>query len=529
MPVPSTPSQKATISYPALGLDSLDTPIAGPNGLYPSLENVAPKTPTSGIPVAAPATTARKATQPPPPSAFADSLGSPTMPGAFGGVAGRSDFTFDFPFKLGEYGRKRVSDIKDRAREICAKMEPGPSTPAHAPPTPAQRAATTGRRSRFSDMHKRQFERMESIATHYAAKRNKVATPQNPQKGIKRTQSQVTLEEKSLPPTPSPVKKQAEPEVRRSKRTKIEPVSSFASKISRLAGTPNAKLGGSARSTPASDARAAVSKRAINMKKPLPALPQLAVEPSVRLVPPSLNGRAPPKTPTTPLPNRGLHNLAPATVAAAPKFALQAKPPASSSTTPGNSNSPYKSIAGAMTEARPRVMKQLRKLRDMAAKESDKLASPRMGGRLSPIKVTETVDLEDPFGSDRPGKRWGFQPPPGNPTMPAFPKAPDHDPNQSSPRRASGLNTLLSALSPRKRKSGDQQTDDGQVAEGGEQSPVRKKLRFDGMNVEEMKGKGKILLDKARLEFLATPKKKIDRIRGTKSTAKKSAHKPAWK
>ena len=528
MPVPSTPSQKtAAISYPALDLAPLDAE------LYPSLENVAPKTPTPGIPVAAPAaTTARKATQPPfPPSAFADSLGSPTMPGAFGGAAGRSDFTFDFPFKLGEYGRKRVGDIKDRAREICAKMEPGPSTPAHAPPTPAQRAATTGRRSRFSDMHKRQFERMESIATHYAAKRNKVATPQNPQKGIKRTQSQATLEEKSLPPTPSPVKKQPEPEVRRSKRTKIEPVSSFASKISRLAGTPKTNAGGAARPPPASDARAAVSRRVLNMKKPLPALPQLAAEPSVRLVPPSLNGRAPPKTPATPPPpNRALHNLAPATVAAAPKFALQQQPkppgtPApSSTTTPGNSNSPYKSIAGAMTEARPRVVKQLRKLRDMATKESDKLASPRMGGggRLSPIKVTEAVDLEDPFGSDRPGKGWAFQPPPA---MPAFPKAPVHDPSQSSPRRASALNALLSALSPRKRKSGDQQNDDGQA----EQSPVRKRLRFDGMNVEEMKGKSKILLDKARLEFLATPKKKIDRIRGTKSTAKKSARKPAWK
>jgi len=144
------------------------------------------------------------------------------------------------------------------------------------------------------------------------------------------------------------------------------------------------------------------------------------------------------------------------------------------------------------------------------------------GGRLSPIKVTEAVDLEDPFGSDRPGKGWAFQPPPA---MPAFPKAPVHDPSQSSPRRASALNALLSALSPRKRKSGDQQNDDGQA----EQSPVRKRLRFDGMNVEEMKGKSKILLDKARLEFLATPKKKIDRIRGTKSTAKKSTRKPAWK
>jgi hypothetical protein len=40
--------------------------------------------------------------------------------------------------------------------------------------------------------------------------------------------------------------------------------------------------------------------------------------------------------------------------------------------------------------------------------------------------------------------------------------------------------------------------------------------------------KGRALLDKAQLEFLATPKR-IEKIRGTKSTVRRSTRKPVWK
>ncbi|KAF8251921.1 hypothetical protein K440DRAFT_612282 [Wilcoxina mikolae CBS 423.85] len=536
MPIPSTPSQ--TISYPSLNMDS---PTKKAQELYPSLSSVGPRTPTSGIPIPASVTTAKKAK----PSASTDNSSVP-MPGAFDapkfGIPSSSDFTFDFSSGIGEYGRKMLDDIKDRAREIRAKMEPTPSTPAQQPQTPTGRAATTGRRKRFSDIHRRQFAKMESIANHYAAKRTKVTTPQNPQKGIKRTQSQAALEEKSLPPTPSPVKKQPEQDLesKRSKRTKIEPVSSFASKIGRITGTPKRTS-----KPPPSAARTAVARRVSNQKKPLPPLPRSAVEPSIRLVPSSVNGTRS-KIPVTPS-SKGAINVAPATVAAAPKFALSLIPQPGSPmpNTPGAS--PHKSITRTMSEAKPRVIKQLKKLGDMASKASDRMSGPRMGV-LSPIKLTETVDLEDPFRSDRvpqSTKGWTFEPPSDCPTMPEFPQVPSHEPEErGSPRPITGRNAPLPSLPPvasgsKKRKGVDSATNqaekDVQVKGESTQSPARKRLRFNGMNAEGMKDmkdnvmeKGRALLDKARLEFLATPKR-IERIRGTKSTVRRSTRKPVWK
>jgi hypothetical protein len=199
-----------------------------------------------------------------------------------------------------------------------------------------------------------------------------------------------------------------------------------------------------------------------------------------------------------------------------------------------------------MSEAKPRVIKQLKKLGDMASKASDRMSSPRMGV-LSPIKLTETVDLEDPFRSDQvpqSTKGWAFEPPSDCSTMPAFPRAPSHEPEErGSPRKVTGRNASLPPLPPaasgsRKRKGSVLATDQADVQAKGEntQSPARKRLRFNGMNAEGMKDmkdnvmeKGRALLDKARLEFLATPKRKIDGVRGTKSTVRRSSRKPMWK
>jgi hypothetical protein len=248
------------------------------------------------------------------------------MPGAFGVPGNASDFAFSFSSELGEYGRKVLEEVKDKARDIRTKMETDPITPpSHLVRSPSKQAVTTGRRkTRFSDAHREQFAKMESIADHYAVKKTKVVTPQNPQKGVKRTQSQATLEEKSLPPTPSPVKKQPDQNLamqqqggRRSKRVKIDPVSSFSAKIGSIVATPK-----NASKPTTSAARTAAARR---VNRPLPALPRTAgIEPTVKLVPSTIP-RTPSKIPVTPS-SRRLLNIAPATVAAAPKFSLSKIP-----------------------------------------------------------------------------------------------------------------------------------------------------------------------------------------------------------
>jgi len=57
-------------------------------------------------------------------------------------------------------------------------------------------------------------------------------------------------------------------------------------------------------------------------------------------------------------------------------------------------------------------------------------------------------------------------------------------------------------------------------------SPIRKKLRFEDDSIME---KGKSLLGKARLDFLATPKRKNDKRKDTRSAGKSGGKRPVWK
>lgn len=465
-----------------------------------------PKTPISNIPLAASMATTKK------PKKASPTKPAARMPGAFEGANGRlSDFNFSFSAGLEDYGHKVVEEMQIAARDIRAQMESLPATPPSVV-RDVKGNATAGRKKRFSDIHREQFAKMESIADHYAAKR-KVTTPQNPQKGIKRTQSQATLDQKSLPPTPSPVKKAPEEAVRKSKRVKIEPVSSFASKISGISNTPKP---GSARPPPAS-ARAAVTRRIGSMKKPMPALPRsFGLENSIRLVPTGTPAAS--RFPATPSARNTLNNIAPATVAAIPKFALsrpssipQPKP---APVLTGSDPSPKK--------INPRVIKQHKRLNDLAAEGSGPMSTPRVGV-LSPIKLTETVDLEDPFRTtDRVRQAtqgWAYQPPAGIPAMPVFPKAPNHEPS------------LPVTNNKRKDMTSPPQEDERDESSPPlESSPARKKLRFSTETAKEFVAKSKAVLDKARLDYLATPKRMSDKKRGGPSTVKKSAvRRPMWK
>ncbi|KAA8894250.1 hypothetical protein FN846DRAFT_913115 [Sphaerosporella brunnea] len=429
---------------------------------------------------------------------------------------------------LEDYGRKVLDEVRDRARDYRAKMEADPITPpSNLARSPSKQAVTTVRRkTRFSDAHREQFSKMESIADHYAVKRTKVVTPQNPQKGIKRSQSQATLDEKSLPPTPSPVKEQPDQtlamqqeEDRSAKRMKV---SSFSAKIGSIVATPKKT------SQPLTSAAKTAAARRVN--RPLPALPRTAgIEPTVKLAPTGGMPRSPSKIPVTPS-SRRLLNLAPATIATAPKFSLPTDTPKAASLTAGV-DTPQQS-----EKPKPKAIKEL--------KQSGEMTLPRThAGVLSPVKITEAVDLEDPFASSKPPQKptqkhqgWGFVAPAGNPAMPDFPKVPTHEPgSQLAKPQASARSVPAVNNGSKKRKdmaSAPEETGgDGAPRASGDATPARKKTRFDPaaaavQGAKNVMEKGRALFDKARIDFLATPKRRVEKARATKNAAKK---KPTWK
>lgn len=235
---------------------------------------------------------------------------------------------------------------------------------------------------------------------------------------------------------------------------------------------------------------------------------------------------------------------------------------------------------------------QLKKPAGVSAKASDTVSGSHVGV-LSPVKITETIDLEDPFAT--PQRKvpapWGFKSPKG---MPTFPKIPTHNPPMTAGKKRKEIDsapvTKLKAMpsvpchapgsTPAKKgkyvesASTEEKPDDalssapGQKVvsteklevpgdevdikvnteteapeakpedsldsipedEGG-QPPAKKRLRFDE-GIKEMAkkvvGKGKALMDKSRLDFLATPKRKAEKTVAAQ-IAKAAGKKPSWK
>jgi hypothetical protein len=490
MPVPVTPSRP--ISYPSLQVlgreDEVEVDSPGEILQSPSVM------------------IARKAAAMSPPD-------QPTMkiPGSFKVPKGSNAFNFDFKSKLSEEAQRVLEETEERAAAIRAKM---PLTPANdeirTPPN--RQIATAVRKKRFSDVHKAEFAKMGSIVDHYAARRPRVVTPQNPQKGIKRTQSQVSLDQKSMPSTPSPVKKRPSEEFekahvdRSTKRARMESISSFKAKLAE--GTP-AKL-----RLPVTAAQSVITRRVSNAKRLLPALPRTAgIKPTIRLVPRSAKADFPaskiPKTPSA----RRVGNFAPATVAAAPRFRLL-KPSAVGTSSAAVGTSPasprMSETENIPTTGKPRVIRQLKKL---------SVSGPRVGV-LSPVKFFEKPDLEDPFGIPEPSNSmgWEFEAPDGNPSMPTFPEAPTHEPKPNAGKRKE----MDSAPEDTGREASS-------MSQGeGEMNPAKKRQKL-GAGEQEKNPTKRSLFDKSRLEFLAAPKRRIDKIRGTKSTKKTIGGRPLWK
>lgn len=333
--------------------------------------------------------------------------------------------------------------------------------------------------------------------------------------------------------------------------------------------------------------RSAIARRASNIPKPLPALPRPTGKLDATTLAPS---GTPSRIPTTPA-SRRLLNIAPATVGAAPRFSLHAHSALENSS--DVCISPKKSVIGeSITASKPREIMQLKKPAGVSAKASDTVSGSHVGV-LSPVKITETIDLEDPFAT--PQRKvpapWGFKSPKG---MPTFPKIPTHNPPMTAGKKRKEIDsapvTKLKAMpsvpchapgsTPAKKgkyvesASTEEKPDDalssapGQKVvsteklevpgdevdikvnteteapeakpedsldsipedEGG-QPPAKKRLRFDE-GIKEMAkkvvGKGKALMDKSRLDFLATPKRKAEKTVAAQ-IAKAAGKKPSWK
>ncbi|KAI5814699.1 hypothetical protein BZA77DRAFT_94363 [Pyronema omphalodes] len=657
MPVPTIPSTPSGgISYPSLaGLEtpsfassfdapSITTPSKRPEAteeLYPTLTpraNVTstpqaqtstpsnnqstpkanPVTPQTGIPLPISATTmktAKKAAK----AELAERLGMTTVTSTPSyTVPSSAEFNFE-TIGLSKDARQMLEEVQAKAMGIKEQMmaQGGLSTPRQQPPDTPSRAGTV--KKRFDDLHKKQFDKMDSISDHYAAKR-KAATPANPQKGIKRSQSQAKLEDKREAPTPSPVKQQPETG-RKAKKARVEPVSSFASKLGKVAGLGGTPLRKSARAAaledaedagsagetqaepeeeeeeegeeeaepttietprilnrfqgllakgPATSARAAVARRVSMGRKSMPALPRPANgiitsnADTPKLPPTDITPTSPSRTGISKLPraaaatpsrsNTIVPAIAPATIAAAPRFSLA---PATISrpsfhTTTGSAATPAGKRQSTMfpkTEPRNRIQV----LKDEP--------SVRVGV-LSPIKLTETVNLDDPFSSgphDRPrgatpddtpararaglmkspvkmtnklkDSEWGFDAPTALPSFPAapthapspFPKVPTHElvPGGKAAAAAGGSKTAGGNTTQQPgrmdlKRKGSEDLDKQSTEKEQPPSPAKKRARFGSTEptaktstIGKTSGLGKVpTLNKSRLDFLAAPKRR---------------------
>jgi hypothetical protein len=652
MPVPAIPSTPSGgISYPSLaGLEtpsfassfdapSITTPSKRPEAtdeLYPTLTpraNVTstpqaqtstpsnnqstpkanPVTPQTGIPLPISATTmktAKKAAK----AELAERLGMTTVTSTPSyTVPSSAEFNFE-TIGLSEDARKMLEEVQAKAMGIKEQMmaQGGLATPRQQPPGTPSRATTV--KKRFDDIHKKQFDKMDSISDHYAAKR-KATTPANPQKGIKRSQSQAKLEDKREAPTPSPVKQQPETG-RKAKKARVEPVSSFASKLGKVTGLGGTPLRKSARAVlledaedagsageaqaeaeeeeeeeaepttietprllnrfqgllgkaPATSGRAAVARRVSMGRKSMPALPRPANgivtsnADTPKLPPTDVTPTSPSKTGISKLPrsaaatpsrsNAIIPAVAPATIAAAPRFSL----------VPATISRPsfHPTTSGAATPAgkRQSLMFPKTEPRNRIQVLKDNEPSVRVGV-LSPIKLTETVNLDDPFSSDpndrsrgatpddtparaRAGlmkspvkmtnklkdSEWGFDAPAALPSFPAapthapspFPKTPTHElvpggkAAAAGGSKATGGNTTQPGRMDLKRK-GSEELDRQSIEKEQPPSPAKKRARFGSTEptakasaVGKAPGLGKVpTLNKSRLDFLAAPKRR---------------------
>ena len=529
-PLPELPS--SDISYPSLDKVASET---APD-LAPTLETpTRPKTPAAFkkpmTPTRAVLASPTKATRLPMPGCpktptapkTPDEDLSHTMPGSFR-IPKTSAFDFKFSPRLEEKGRQILEEMKLSAAAIRAQMPATPSRKTGALGT----AATTGRRKRLSDVHKQAFDKMDSIANHYAVKRTAGAvlrTPENPQKGMKRTKSTASLNRGSGPGTPSPVKKRLEEDPEeggRAKRKKTEPKPAVTtSKLdSRSIGSRTRRVSGL---TP----RAGTARRNISgARRPLPPMPSRAAEPSVRLVPDTPAGSMTSRIPVTPG-KMAPPSFAPATVG--PSSLSFPPVPRHDPGTPripgtpkaGPPDTPTAATPGNFTfKAKAAGHSSFRALSNMHTHAV--AAASRKLNAASHTPFTESTIIDDPFGT--PNRRA--------------------QESRLSPTKMAS--NLFSAVKSTKKRKEAPTASPEPLKSMQNDSPARKKLRFEGTPrkggdspsrgemARDMVAKGRAAFV-SRLDALSTPKRRAQKAFGanagaiTQSARAAKISRPKWK
>lgn len=388
---------------------------------------------------------------------------------------GQGGFGFKFANGLAMQGQKLLDGLVGRKTATA----PPPVAPAPAPaavpatpssnemeeddsPEPPRGSQTEPRplkkKKRFSDIHRQQFAKMDSIATHYSANRvtpnqtkvsappsditpkNTVQTPEMAPKGIKRSKSQAVLSDREIPVSPSPVKAQQprmtddddrEDNPSPVKRQKLDPSSAMLkkkpSKIARFApsatstpmkarhtGVPSTVAGGALGRGLFFKASGSTRRTSV-FPKPVS---------NFNLTPATTLSATPSKVPTTPGRTPNLRSRVPGTAggsklntminfaeAVTPSSSASALPAATSDddlptmnlTTPAK-GTPTTTVGGFTFRSRGSGL-GFGALSEIHQKKTE---MPRFPGQMSTPKVSENdpVGVEDPFAHVMEGVTW---------------------------------------------------------------------------------------------------------------------------
>lgn len=533
--------------------------------------DAAPSMPKSRIPTGKKA--AQNETMTPMKSAAAGAAGS-----VFKVPEGEGGFGFKFSNGLAMQGRKLLNGLTGRKTPAAAPAAPAtPATPAPPPPavSPTESTETQDspepprgsqteprplkKKKRFSDIHRQQFAKMDSISTHYAAKRvtpnqpkvsappsditpkNTVQTPEMAPKGIKRSKSQAVLSDREIPVSPSPVKAQ-QPRMPdhddRDSPVKRQKLDASAAAALRKKPTKIARFAPSVTSTPMKGMRPPTAPstvaggtlgRGLFFKAPgstrrMPAFPRPVS--NFNLTPATTLSATPSKIPTTPGRATGLRNRAPATAGGSKLNTMINFAEAVASTTPSSAAAvispdhqpmdlatpPTKSTPPTTTTTVGGFTFRSRGsglgFGALSEIHQKKMELPRFAGGAATPKVTENdpVGVEDPFAHVMQGVTW----------------------EEKSDDVMWAIGSTPVAKSNKRKDADDTEDEDEEMVSGP--SPARKKLRFNTASgreeKEEMMEDAKSAEKpppptlaqavakakagrKRRLNYLATPKKRV--------------------
>lgn len=391
---------------------------------------------------------------------------------AFKVPEGQGGFGFSFSNGLAMQGRKLLNGLTGKKTPVAAPAPATPATPTtpspgeveeEDSPEPPRGSQTEPRplkkKKRFSDIHRQQFAKMDSITTHYAANRitpnhpkvsappsditpkNTVQTPEMAPKGIKRSKSQAVLSDREIPVSPSPVKAQQprmvddderEDNPSPVKRQKLDPSTAAilkkkSSKIARFAPSATSTPMKTRHTTIPSTVAGGALGRGLFLKAPGSTRRMSAFSKPVSnfsLTPATTLSATPPsKIPTTPGRTPGPRTRVPGTAGGSKlntmiNFAEAVTPSSSASALPDSVSDEYLPSINVATPAKGASTTVggftfrarggglgFGALSEIHQKKAD---LPRFPGQMGTPKVTENdpVGVEDPFAHVMEGVTW---------------------------------------------------------------------------------------------------------------------------